>query len=88
MNYANQRLMPSHYIVQLLPFVNITGRKYTKTPAGGFDVATSQQSQDIHPMLFHCWATGEDGGPTLKQHRVNVSCLLGWTSEALDHVYG
>ena len=28
-------------------------------------------------MLFQCWASVEDGGPTLKQHRVNVSCLLG-----------
>ena len=28
-------------------------------------------------MLFYCWADVEDGGPTLKQHWVNVSCLLG-----------
>ena len=28
-------------------------------------------------MLFLCWASVEDGGPTLKQHWVNASCLLG-----------
>ena len=28
-------------------------------------------------MLFQCWASVEDGGPTLKQHRVNAPCLLG-----------
>ena len=30
----------------------------------------------IHPMLFQCWASVCDAGPTLKQHRVNASCLL------------
>ena len=28
-------------------------------------------------MLFKCWASVEDGGPTFKQHWVNASCLLG-----------
>ena len=27
--------------------------------------------------LFECWPAVSDVGPTLKQHRVNVSCLLG-----------
>ena len=27
-------------------------------------------------MLVQCWATVYDAGPTLNQHRVNVSCLL------------
>ena len=27
-------------------------------------------------MLFQCWATVEDGGPTLKQHWVNSSYFL------------
>ena len=31
-------------------------------------------------MFFQCWADVEDGGPTLKQHWVNVSCFL-------DNVY-
>ena len=26
-----------------------------------------------HPMLFQCWASVEDGGPTLKQHCVTPS---------------
>ena len=29
-------------------------------------------------MLFQCWAGVEDGGPTLKQHWIIVSCLPGW----------
>ena len=29
------------------------------------------------PMLFECWPTVSDVGPALKQHWVNVSCLLG-----------
>ena len=28
-------------------------------------------------MLFQCWATVFDVGPTLKQHWVNAPCLLG-----------
>ena len=28
-------------------------------------------------MLFQCWASVEDGGPTLKQHWTNAPCLLG-----------
>ena len=37
-----------------------------------------QQTRDNHPMLVQCWASVADGGPTLYQHRVNVSCLLGF----------
>ena len=28
-------------------------------------------------MLFQCWASVEHGKPTLKQHWVNILCLLG-----------
>ena len=28
-------------------------------------------------MLFHYWPTANGAGPTLKQHRVKASCLLG-----------
>ena len=28
-------------------------------------------------MLFQCWVSVEDGGPTLKQNWVNALCLLG-----------
>ena len=37
----------------------------------------SQQTRDIHPMMFQCCATVFDAGPTLKQHWVNAPCLLG-----------
>ena len=36
-----------------------------------------QQRREVHPMLFQCWASVEDGGSTLKQHRGIVSCFLG-----------
>ena len=39
--------------------------------------AVVQKTQDIEPMVFSCWADVEDGGLTLKQQWVNVSCLLG-----------
>ena len=32
------------------------------------------------PMLVRCWPAVVDGGPTSKQHWVNVSCLLGGNS--------
>ena len=31
-------------------------------------------------MLFQCWASVQDGGPTLKQHRLNASYVLGINS--------
>ena len=37
----------------------------------------TQQKRGIHPMLYQCWTSVEDGGPTLKEHWVNTSCLLG-----------
>ena len=27
-------------------------------------------------MLIQCWTNVEDGGTTLNQHRLNVSCLM------------
>ena len=58
-----------------------------KTPRVLTDLNTSYDNEDpsgstqltrgIRPMLFQCWASVEDGGPTLKQHWANASCLLG-----------
>ena len=38
---------------------------------------TTQQTRDIHPVLVKCWDSVADRGPTLYQHWVNVSCLVG-----------
>ena len=38
----------------------------------------SEQTRDNHPILFQCWASVEDCGSILKQHRVNTLCLLMW----------
>ena len=37
----------------------------------------AQQTRGFDPMLFHYWPTAKGAGPTLKQHRVKASCLLG-----------
>ena len=39
--------------------------------------ATIQQTRDIEPLLWQCWSTVYDAGPTLTQQWFNVSCLLG-----------
>ena len=38
----------------------------------------TQQIRDVDPMFVQCWATVYDAGPTLIQHRVNASYLLGY----------
>ena len=43
--------------------------------------ALAHQTPGIHPMLFQCWASVEDGGPTtLKQQWVNdfPTIQLAW----------
>ena len=37
---------------------------------------SSQQTRDIRRTLLQCWANVCGAGPTLKQHWVNISCLL------------
>ena len=36
-----------------------------------------QQRRDIEHVLVKCWPIVNDAGPTLKQHKGNVTCLLG-----------
>ena len=38
---------------------------------------TSQQTRHNYPMFDQCWPNVVDGGPTLVEHWVDVSCLLG-----------
>ena len=49
-------------------------------PDKKISTAATKETRGIHPMLFQCWASVEDGGPTLKQHWVNAPCLLGYCS--------
>ena len=35
-------------------------------------------------MLFKCWASVADGGPTFKQHWINESCLLCGLIQSID----
>ena len=52
---------------------------YLQSTGSGQLHAYTQQARDAESMLFRCWATVEDGGPTSKQHWHNVSCLPGST---------
>ena len=49
---------------------------------------TSQQKRDIDPLLGQCWNSVCDAGPTLNQHRVNVSCLQGGFGFSLVTMHG
>ena len=40
------------------------------------NTGTIQQGQAVEPMLVQCWDSVADGGPTLNQHRFNISSLL------------
>ena len=37
-------------------------------------------------MLAQCWASVVDGGPTLNQHPVSVSCLLDTTGFIISDI--
>ena len=39
--------------------------------------ASNVPNKQTTPVLNQCWADVVDGWPTLKQHWINVSCLLG-----------
>ena len=41
----------------------------------------TQQALYIEQMFLQCWASVVDGGPTLQQNLLNVSCLLGINRE-------
>ena len=41
------------------------------------DTMGSRQTRDIEPLLDQYWASVVDGGPTLNQQWLNVSCLVG-----------
>ena len=40
-------------------------------------MSTPHQTRDIALVLFRCWASVADDGPTLNQHLLNVPSLLG-----------
>ena len=50
---------------------------YSYTRSAVYLAAAPQQTPAIFPILFQCWPNVFDVGPTLKQHRVIVPCLLG-----------
>ena len=65
-HFAMESFVPYHTLKKYPPLLSA----YNK-------LTLTQQARDIDPVLFQCWASVADAGPTLKQHWVNVSCLLG-----------
>ena len=41
---------------------------------------------NVGPVLVQCWASVADGGTTLFQHWINVSCLLGDLYPAFNNI--
>ena len=39
--------------------------------------SATRQTRAVDPRMAQCWRTVRDAGPTLSQHWVNGSCLLG-----------
>ena len=42
-----------------------------------FQYGTPHRTRHVDPMLAYCWQSVYDAGPTLRQHWINVPCLLG-----------
>ena len=57
-----------HKNKKYIPFENRNCSKMYELP---------QQTRLIDPILDQCWTNVVDGGPTLVQHWIDVSCLLG-----------
>ena len=69
-----QKAVSAHFTSkQILPL----GLQRNIVKDGGFCTYYYDRSKHIHPLLFQCWASVEDGGPRLNQHWVNAPCLLG-----------
>ena len=65
-------LMLAHRLRRWTNIIPTFGQRF-----GLLDWYLFQQTRGIHPMLFQCWASVEDGGPSLKQHWVNSPYLQG-----------
>ena len=52
------------------------GWNLNKLTSGKGLTESAQQTQGSEPMLFYCWPTVFDVGPTSKQHWLISSCLL------------
>ena len=48
-------------------------------------IGDSQQTRYVESMLFYCWASVADNGPTLKQHWLKVLCLFGHNINIITH---
>ena len=66
---------PAHHPLELLVTKFFISRFYLKQNFIVTYIDTADKKND--PMLGRCWTTVYDVGPTLNQHWVVVSCLLG-----------
>ena len=70
-----RRRPPLHHLLSLLGSI-ATNTRQTLTQCWGN--VRSASTQDIDPMLGQRWTSVYNAGPTLPQHWINVSCLLGY----------
>ena len=63
--------------------MNLGGEGVTLS-ARGPSLLCPKQTRHIDSMLDQCWPNVLDGGPTLAQHWIDVSCLLGQYLTSVD----
>ena len=71
------------WLIQFTSSVTSTGLLIILTATRGAWSIYSKQTRDFHPIMFLCWASVVDDGPTLNECWVYVSLLLAWPWQAL-----
>ena len=77
--HASHNKMIDHYLK--LESLHSAPSEYQKNYSNNLFPSTSppphQKTRGVDPVLFHSWGSVCDAGPTMKQHWVNASCLMG-----------
>ena len=69
---------PKIYLANLGNFLkNLTQKGVGVRPPLNPRLSVSQQKGEVYQMLFQCWASVADTGPTLKQHWLRLLWSLG-----------
>ena len=55
-----------------------TAGDFSRRQRGYIFQVVTQKTREVGPMLIQWWDSVIDNGPTLTQHHINVSCLLGY----------
>ena len=63
--------MPVHFAISPLVGLMLFYHLYNEVVYHA--TAVYEATSDVYPMLFECWASVADAGPTFKQHWLNAS---------------